>query len=112
MNTKAMLMANTNVDEENFYEKQNEMENPLVLVMNADTLEVIEHFKIVALDMEDLKKMFELKLFFTSSIPAGTTQRKYGALFHGVEPNHYENYYEEDEESEEPKLAIQKKLYA
>jgi hypothetical protein len=96
-----MLIANTNVNEQDFYEKQNEMENPMVLVMNTDTCEVIEHFKIVSLDMDDLNKMYELKIFFTSSIPAGTNQQKYGAFFHGVEPNYYENWYEEDEESEE-----------
>jgi hypothetical protein len=95
-----MLIANTNVNEENFYQKQNEMDNPMVLVIDTDTLEIIEHFKIIALDMEDLKKMFELKLFFTSSIPEGTNQQKYGAFFHGVEPNYYENWEDEDEELE------------
>jgi hypothetical protein len=100
LNIQPMLMANTNVNERNIYEKQNEMENPMVLVMDANTLEVMEYFKIVAEDMDDLNLMYEKKIFFTSSIPVDTVEHKYGAIFMGVEPDYYLN-----EDGEENELA-------
>jgi hypothetical protein len=96
LNFKIILLANTNINEQNFYEKQNKMEDPMVLVMDSETSKVIEYFKVVALDMNDLNAMFKLKILYTSSIPVDKVEHKYGAMFVGVKQNYYLNEEEED----------------
>lgn len=87
---KALLVSNSTVKTvEDFMESQNEMINPLVLILSEETGDLVEHFKIVAEDDEDLNLMYQYKLFYTSSIPEGEMISKYGATFYGVDQNLY-----------------------
>jgi hypothetical protein len=85
MNT-AMVITNTGVTEstEDFLEAQNTMKDPMVLIMNKS--ECVDHYRIVAKDIEELESMNEEKVFFTSSIPKGEVKKEYGAIFYGVDP--------------------------
>lgn len=69
---------------EEFEDNQNVLKEPMVLVMDWDSKEYIEHFNIVAKDYEEFLLMDKMKIFYTSSIPKGETVKKYGAIFYGV----------------------------
>lgn len=88
---KAVLIPNTSAtgSTKEFTEAQSEMKDPMVLFINKDTNEYIEPFEIVARDLEELRLMFEMKIFYTSSIPRGKSERKYGAIFYGVDKNRH-----------------------
>ncbi|MED4456182.1 hypothetical protein [Metabacillus fastidiosus] len=86
-NIQKALIPNT-VDTKpypDFLKVQDTMKNPAVFIVDEDTNECIERFLIEAEDMEDLMLMYEKKIFYTSSIPKGEVQHKYGAIFYGVE---------------------------
>jgi hypothetical protein len=88
-NVKALLLSNTDVDNltvENFTDSQQEMNNPMVIFCNLETMEIYDNFDIVAKDKEELALMFETKVFYTSSVPKGEHIWKHGAVFYGVKP--------------------------
>jgi hypothetical protein len=88
---KAVLVANTRVDTvEEFKESQDLMNEPMVLFLDEHTNECLNHFRIVAEDYEELQLMFELKVFYTSSVPNGETKWLHGAVFYGVDPQYKE----------------------
>lgn len=85
----ALLFSNTSVNfkemsGEDFMNTQEIVKDPVVLFCNLETTESFERFDIVAQDMDELSIMYETKVFYTSSIPEGSTRQLHGALFYGV----------------------------
>jgi hypothetical protein len=88
-NVTALLLSNTDVNNltvENFTDSQQEMNNPMVILCNLETMEFYHSFDIVAKNKEELSSMFETKVFYTSSVPKGEHEWKHGAVFYGVKP--------------------------
>jgi hypothetical protein len=116
MDIRALAMANTHFARVNdkdlsdkcdeFYDAQSELNEPMVIICDLNNTRVLEHFHVVARDMEDFNTMFKLKIFYTSDLPKGESVRKYGALFYGVDPVTYLAPDEEDEEIEESELVM------
>lgn len=107
MDFEVWVFANSQFKKEDFnakdfWNKQNEMNSPVVIVYDNNKKEVAEGFAIVAKDIKDLGQMYENKIFYTSSIPVNEYQYKYGAIFYGVEPEYWKW---EGKESEEIKLV-------
>lgn len=94
-NVTALLIPNTaaehNFNVDCFMDAQEEMNNPIVMIVDKVYQTAIEFFRIEAENMKELKLMYEKKIFFTSSIPEGENRRSYGALFLGVPADYYKN---------------------
>lgn len=92
-NVTALLIPNTAAgntsDPDCFMNAQDMMNNPIVVIVDKVFQTAIEHFRIEAESMKDLKLMYEKKIFFTSSVPEGEKKRSYGALFVGVPADYY-----------------------
>jgi hypothetical protein len=88
-NVTALLLSNTDVNNltvENFTDSQQELNNPMVILCDLETMEFYHSFDIVAKDKEELASMYEDKVFFTSSVPKGKHEWHHGAVFYGVKP--------------------------
>lgn len=96
MNTiTALLVSNTEMEfkgmsEQDLINSQQIMKAPKVIFCNMETRESFEHFDIVAGSMNELRLMYDKKVFFTSSIPEGDTRHLHGAIFYGVRADYYE----------------------
>lgn len=85
---KAVLVVNSvdnSGDLDKIREEQSVMKNPLVLMVRADNCDVVHVFEIVAESKEDLDRMWEDKVFRTSSIVEGSFMDIDGAMFYGTD---------------------------
>jgi hypothetical protein len=90
----ALLVSNTAVNfkemsGKDFMIAQEEVKNPMVIFCNLETTQSFERFHIVAKDKKELKLMYKLKIFYTSSIPEDETRHIHGAIFYGVKKDKY-----------------------
>ncbi|MEH7440503.1 hypothetical protein V7182_23935 [Neobacillus drentensis] len=88
-NITAVLIPNTgaeNLTENNFYELQQEVHNPMVIFLKKGTNEVIKHFRIAANTMEQLTDMFKYKYFDTPDLPEEQYVTFAGGYFIGCGP--------------------------
>lgn len=93
---KALLIPNTgvvaemeHVSVEGFTDAQEQMNNPMLVFCNLDTLETYKHFEIVAKDLTELNLMYKHKIFYTSSVPEGKKMEIADAVFLGVSKDYY-----------------------
>lgn len=90
-NVKAYVLANSNLNAKEmsvseFYTTQEQLNSPVVLFMGVENREYHGHFKIEANTVEELKKMYENKVFYTSDLPEMESEWHYGAYFVGIKP--------------------------
>jgi hypothetical protein len=86
---QALLIANSVATGDEFMKAQKEMNKPMVIFCAEEFSKPLEHFYIVAKDINELKIMYENKIFYTSSIPVGEVGRYHEAIFYGVDPDVY-----------------------
>ena len=111
-NFKTMLVSNTvdiNGTPQEIMSKQNEVKEPMLIIMDENN-QFIEAFNIIAADRDDLDFMYKNKIFYTDSIPAGKTIRKYEAIFYGTTSEEQEEANRNHEEAirkyEESKVKV------
>lgn len=90
-NVKAYVLANSNLNAEEmsvdeFYETQQQLNSPVVLFMGIEDRKLYGHFKIESSTVEELKKMYESKVFYTTDLPEMEYEWHFGAVFVGVKP--------------------------
>lgn len=61
----------------------NEVKEPMIVVVDENN-QLVEGFRIVAVNNKEIDCMVENMIFYTDSIPAGESGRQYGALFYGT----------------------------
>ncbi|MBK5482977.1 hypothetical protein JFV29_14090 [Peribacillus sp. TH16] len=60
-----------------------EVKEPMFVIVDENN-QLVDGFRIVAVNHQEIDCMVEEMIFYTDSIPAGETGRQYGTLFYGT----------------------------